>query len=140
MRLYDEIQKQTASLFITMRFASVVKRVHRQAINTDLSNLQETSRRPKMPASTHVNRSLCSPKRQGLLPGARLSPCGNSCCLHAVGTGLRTEQHHHPPADHQKLIEIKGLSEAKVDKLVEAARGACPWFGIMSARDLEGQV
>ena len=50
------------------------------------------------------------------------------------------EHHHHPPAEHQKLIEIKGLSEAKVDKLVEAARGACPWFGIMSARDLEGQV
>lgn len=40
----------------------------------------------------------------------------------------------------QRLIEIKGLSEAKVDKLVEAARGACPWFGIMSARDFEGQV
>ncbi|KAK2080772.1 hypothetical protein QBZ16_000626 [Prototheca wickerhamii] len=40
----------------------------------------------------------------------------------------------------EKLIEIKGLSEAKVDKLVEAARGACPWFGIMSARDLEGQI
>ncbi len=37
-------------------------------------------------------------------------------------------------------MEIKGLSEAKIDKLVEASRNACPNFGIMSARDFEGQV
>ncbi|KAL6772113.1 DMC1 [Auxenochlorella protothecoides x Auxenochlorella symbiontica] len=39
----------------------------------------------------------------------------------------------------KRLVEIKGLSEAKIDKLVEASRNACPNFGIMSARDFEGQ-
>ncbi|KFM28254.1 Meiotic recombination protein DMC1-like protein [Auxenochlorella protothecoides] len=40
----------------------------------------------------------------------------------------------------KRLVEIKGLSEAKIDKLVEASRNACPNFGIMSARDFEGQI
>lgn len=40
----------------------------------------------------------------------------------------------------QKLFEIKGLSEAKVEKMLDAAKKSCPNFGIMSAKDFEVQV
>lgn len=43
------------------------------------------------------------------------------------------------PPLHQKLVEIKGLSEAKMEKLYEACKKMCPTFGLMSAKDFETQ-
>ncbi|KDD74631.1 DNA repair and recombination protein Rad51 [Helicosporidium sp. ATCC 50920] len=40
----------------------------------------------------------------------------------------------------RKLFEIKGLSEAKVEKMLDAAKKSCPNFGIMSAKDFEVQI
>lgn len=40
----------------------------------------------------------------------------------------------------QKLADIKGLSDAKVEKLLEAARKLCPNHGWMSAKTVEQQV
>ncbi|KAL4424897.1 hypothetical protein ABPG77_002120 [Micractinium sp. CCAP 211/92] len=36
-----------------------------------------------------------------------------------------------------RLSEIKGLSDAKVEKLLEAARKVCPKFGFMTAKEVE---
>lgn len=41
----------------------------------------------------------------------------------------------------QKLTDIKGLSEAKIEKMVEAAKKLCPaQYGWQSAREVEHQV
>ena len=41
----------------------------------------------------------------------------------------------------QKLTDIKGLSEAKIEKLVEAAKKLCPLhYGWQSAREVEVQA
>ena len=40
----------------------------------------------------------------------------------------------------QKLADIKGLSDAKVEKLLEAARKLCPNHGWLSAKTVEQQV
>ncbi len=40
----------------------------------------------------------------------------------------------------QRLSEIKGLSEAKVEKILEAAKKSCRGFGIQTAKDYEAQV
>ena len=40
----------------------------------------------------------------------------------------------------QRLSEIKGLSEAKVEKMLEAAKKSCSGFGIQTAKDYEAQV
>ncbi len=40
----------------------------------------------------------------------------------------------------QKLADIKGLSDAKVEKLLEAARKLCPNIGWLSAKTVEQQV
>jgi len=40
----------------------------------------------------------------------------------------------------QKLADIKGLSDAKVEKLLEAARKLCPNHGWQSAKNVELQV
>ncbi|KAK9829745.1 hypothetical protein WJX72_007642 [[Myrmecia] bisecta] len=39
----------------------------------------------------------------------------------------------------KKLTEIKGLSEAKIDKMVEAAKKLCPTMGWQSAKEVEMQ-
>lgn len=41
----------------------------------------------------------------------------------------------------QKLTDIKGLSEAKIEKMVEAAKKVCPaQYAWQSAREVEHQV
>jgi hypothetical protein len=40
----------------------------------------------------------------------------------------------------QKLSDIKGLSDAKVEKLLEAARKLCSTYGWQSAKSVEHQV
>lgn len=41
----------------------------------------------------------------------------------------------------QKLSDIKGLSEAKIDKMLEAAKKLCPQqYGWLSAREFEALV
>lgn len=41
----------------------------------------------------------------------------------------------------QKLTDIKGLSEAKIEKMIEAAKKLCPsHYGWQSAREVEHQV
>ena len=41
----------------------------------------------------------------------------------------------------QRLTDIKGLSEAKIEKMVEAAKKLCPsQYGWQSAREVEHQV
>jgi hypothetical protein len=40
----------------------------------------------------------------------------------------------------QKLSEIKGLSDAKVEKLLEAARKLCTDYGWQSAKIVDQQV
>ena len=41
----------------------------------------------------------------------------------------------------QRLAEIKGLSEAKIEKMVEAAKKLCPLiYGWQSAREWDSQV
>lgn len=40
----------------------------------------------------------------------------------------------------QKLADVKGLSEAKIEKMLEAARKLCAQFGWQSARQVESQV
>ncbi|GAB4819384.1 hypothetical protein N2152v2_006430 [Parachlorella kessleri] len=39
----------------------------------------------------------------------------------------------------KRLSEIKGLSEAKVEKILEAAKKSCKGFGIQTAKDYEAQ-
>ena len=40
----------------------------------------------------------------------------------------------------QKLAEIKGLSDAKVEKLLDAARKLCVSYGWQTAKIIETQV
>ena len=41
----------------------------------------------------------------------------------------------------QRLTDIKGLSEAKIEKMVEAAKKLCPaQYGWQSAREVEHRV
>ena len=40
----------------------------------------------------------------------------------------------------QRLAEIKGLSEAKIEKMVEAARKMCPTMGWHTAKIVGDQV
>ncbi len=40
----------------------------------------------------------------------------------------------------QNLTQIRGLSEAKVEKLVEAAKKMCPGLGWQSAMEFERQA
>lgn len=40
----------------------------------------------------------------------------------------------------QKLAEIKGLSDAKVEKLLDAARKLCASYGWQTAKIMEMQV
>lgn len=45
------------------------------------------------------------------------------------------------PSALQKLTDIKGLSEAKIEKMIEAAKKLCPsHYGWQSAREVEIQV
>ena len=40
----------------------------------------------------------------------------------------------------QRLAEIKGLSEAKIEKMTEAAKKMCPNMGWHSAKQIDEQV
>lgn len=78
-------------------------------------------------------------------PSSRAVPQAPLCANHP-GPDLRVTHTRPCPLPTsllpplQKLTDIKGLSDAKVEKLLDAARKLCPQFGLVTAKAYDAQV